>query len=87
MLMYLPLVTETLLYCRPPLALSSGHTRSRSTSKLSLIRALIHRHNRRVGHTIDSSFPAAERKLKWQANHERLDCAQSSKTILHFIHY
>ena len=32
-----------------------------------------------------SSFPVAERKLKWQANYERLSCAQSSKFILFFV--
>ena len=69
-------VTETLLYCRPPLALFAvAHWRSRSMSKSSWIRALIHRHNGRV----------AERKLKQQANHERLGCAQSIQFILWFV--
>ena len=50
MLMCLPLVTESLLYCRPSLALwlCSGQARSQSPSKCSLIRAPIHRHNWQV---------------------------------------
>ena len=32
--------------------------------------------------TVGSSFPVAEKKLKRQANHEQLVCAQSNKFIL-----
>ena len=63
----------------------SGQARSRSTSKLSLIRAPIHIHNRRVGPTIGSSFPVAERKLKRQASHDRLGRAMSRKLLLFFV--
>ena len=56
------LVSENLLYCRPPLALCCGPARSRSNSKLSLTRVPIHIHNRRVGPTIGSSSQVAERK-------------------------
>ena len=48
MLMCLVLVTETLLYCRPPLprfTVARARPRSTSTSTSSWIRALIHRHN------------------------------------------
>ena len=42
MLMCLALVSETLNYCRPPLALFAvAHARSQSTSRLSWIQALI----------------------------------------------
>ena len=50
--------------------LCSGQARARLTSKLSLIRASIHIHNHRVGHTFCSSFPVAERNLKRQTNHK-----------------
>ena len=38
-----------------------------------------------VGPTIGSNFPVAERKLKRQANHEQLGCAQSIKFVLFFV--
>ena len=65
--------------------LCSGHAQSQSILKLSLIRTPIHMNNRSVSPTIGSSFPVAKRKLRWQANHEQLGCAKSSKFILFFV--
>ena len=59
--------------------LCSGQERLRLTSKLSLIQAPIHIHNRHVGPTVSSSFLVHQ--LKRQANHERLGCTLSSKFI------
>ena len=84
-LMCLLLVTETLLYCRPSLAVCSDQAPSQSTSKLNLVRALIHIHNRRV------ISAAVSRLLKENSNGRQttydyaVACAQSSKFILFFI--